>query len=69
MFAAGTVLTAVPLADPISKAGSTQLILALLVGIAVIVGLITWLKMHPFLALILGSARWPSSRGSLRRQD
>jgi gluconate:H+ symporter, GntP family len=45
-----------PSADPISSAGNTQLILALLVGIAVIVGLITWLKMHPFLALILGSA-------------
>ena len=32
------------------------LILAALLGIAVVVVLITWLKMHPFLALILGSA-------------
>src|SRR5690242_20569555 len=56
MSAAGTVLTSLPLADPISKAGPTQLILALLVGIAVIVGLISWLKMHPFLALSLGTA-------------
>ena len=56
MSAAGTVLTSLPLADPISKAGPTQLILALLVGIAVIVGLISWLKMHPVLALILGTA-------------
>jgi GntP family gluconate:H+ symporter len=45
-----------PLADPISKAGNGQLILACLAGIAVIVVLISWLKMHPFLALILGSA-------------
>jgi len=55
--AAATTLVAptLPAADPISSAGNTQLILALLVGIAVIVGLITVLKMHPFLALILGS--------------
>jgi gluconate:H+ symporter, GntP family len=32
------------------------LVTAALVGIAVVVLLITWLKMHPFLALILGSA-------------
>ena len=32
------------------------LILAALLGIAAVVLLITWLKMHPFLALILGSA-------------
>jgi GntP family gluconate:H+ symporter len=56
--AAASTLVAptLPAADPISSAGNTQLILALLAGIAVIVGLITWLKMHPFLALILGSA-------------
>ncbi|MBV9847098.1 MAG: gluconate transporter, partial [Kutzneria sp.] len=34
----------------------SQLLLAALAGIAVIVLLITWLKVHPFLALILGSA-------------
>jgi GntP family gluconate:H+ symporter len=56
MSATITAASILPSADPISSAGNTQLILALLVGIAVIVGLITWLKMHPFLALILGSA-------------
>jgi gluconate:H+ symporter, GntP family len=56
MSATVTAASALPAADPISSAGSTQLILALLAGIAVIVGLITWLKMHPFLALMLGSA-------------
>jgi GntP family gluconate:H+ symporter len=56
MSAAGAVLTAVPTADPISSAGNTQLVIACLVGIAVIVVLISWLKMHPFLALIIGSA-------------
>jgi GntP family gluconate:H+ symporter len=32
-----------------------QLIIAALIGIAVIVTLITWLKVHPFLALLLGA--------------
>jgi len=35
---------------------STRLILAAVLGIAAVVLLITWLKVHPFLALILGSA-------------
>ena len=60
MSAVGAVLSSSPsispLADPISTAGNGQLILACLAGIAVIVVLISWLKMHPFLALILGSA-------------
>ncbi len=56
MSTVGAVLATTPLADPISKAGNGQLVLACLVGIAVIVVLISWLKMHPFLALILGSA-------------
>jgi gluconate:H+ symporter, GntP family len=34
----------------------TQLIIAALLGIATVVVLITWLKVHPFLALIFGSA-------------
>jgi GntP family gluconate:H+ symporter len=39
-----------------AKGGSdTQLILAAVLGIAAVVLLITWLKVHPFLALILGS--------------
>ncbi|AOS62558.1 GntT/GntP/DsdX family permease [Actinoalloteichus hymeniacidonis] len=33
----------------------TRLVVAALAGIAVIVGLITWLKVHPFLALTLGA--------------
>jgi GntP family gluconate:H+ symporter len=55
-MSATVVPTLLPFADPISSAGNVQLILALLAGIAVIVGLITWLKMHPFLALMLGTA-------------
>jgi GntP family gluconate:H+ symporter len=38
------------------SAHDTQLAAAALLGIAVVVLLITWLKLHPFLALILGSA-------------
>jgi GntP family gluconate:H+ symporter len=34
----------------------TQLIIAAVLGIAAVVVLITWLKVHPFLALILGAA-------------
>ncbi len=43
-------------ADPVTPAaGSVQLIIAALIGIAVIVVLITFFKFHPFLGLILGS--------------
>lgn len=42
-------------ADPGPTASTPQLVLAAIIGIAVIVGLIVWLKMHPFLALVLGS--------------
>jgi GntP family gluconate:H+ symporter len=38
------------------SASNGVLILAAIIGIAVVVVLITWLKVHPFLALILGSA-------------
>jgi GntP family gluconate:H+ symporter len=41
---------------PATDAGTAQLILAAVVGIATIVVLIVWLKLHPFLALMLGSA-------------
>ncbi|MBN1091863.1 gluconate transporter [Blastococcus sp. TML/M2B] len=34
----------------------TQLVVAALLGIAAVVVLITWLKVHPFLALVLGAA-------------
>ena len=49
------LLAGLPTADP-PKAGNTQLVLATLLSIAVVVVLITVLKMHPFLALVLGSA-------------
>jgi hypothetical protein len=35
---------------------STQLVIAALLGIAAVVALIVWLKVHPFVSLILGSA-------------
>ena len=40
------------LIDPV--ASGLQLVIAALVGIALIVTLITWAKIHPFLALIVG---------------
>ncbi|WP_030151186.1 gluconate:H+ symporter [Oerskovia turbata] len=41
---------------PTTDAGTTQLILAAVVGIATIIVLIVWLKLHPFLSLMIGSA-------------
>ena len=38
-----------------SSASDFRLVLAAILGIAAVVLLITWLKVHPFLALILGS--------------
>src|SRR5687768_14077564 len=47
----------IPLAaEAISDAGSGQLVLAALLGIAVVVLLIAWAKWHPFLALVMGAA-------------
>jgi GntP family gluconate:H+ symporter len=47
---------AVPPVTPIEPAGSDlQLIIAAIVGVAVIIVLITWLKVHPFLALAIGA--------------
>jgi GntP family gluconate:H+ symporter len=43
-------------APPAPAAGGGQLILAAVLGIAVVVLLISWLQVHPFLALIAGSA-------------
>ncbi|MFI5890269.1 GntP family permease [Actinoplanes sp. NPDC051513] len=43
-------------AEAITDAGTTQLVLAAVLGIAAVVLLIAWAKFHPFLALILGSA-------------
>ncbi len=39
-----------------AASGSPQLITAAVLGIATVVLLITWAKVHPFLALIVGSA-------------
>ncbi len=47
---ATTALQVVPLA-----VSNTQLILVALAGFAVIIALITWLKVHPFLALTIGA--------------
>ncbi|MGW4940734.1 GntP family permease [Actinoplanes sp. NPDC004185] len=43
-------------AEAITSAGTGQLVLAAVLGIAVVVLLIAWAKWHPFLALILGAA-------------
>jgi gluconate:H+ symporter, GntP family len=52
-----TTLSLATAADqPLSHAGSGQLILAALAGIATVVLLIVWAKFHPFIALILGTA-------------
>jgi gluconate:H+ symporter, GntP family len=50
LMAAGTTTPA------LSNAGNAQLIVAALLGIAVVVLLITWAKFHPFIALMLGTA-------------
>jgi GntP family gluconate:H+ symporter len=42
-------------AEAITDAGTTQLVLAAVLGIAAVVLLIAWAKFHPFLALIIGS--------------
>jgi GntP family gluconate:H+ symporter len=42
-------------AEAITKAGTAQLVLAAVLGIAAVVLLIAWAKWHPFLALIVGS--------------
>lgn len=49
-------LLAADAAEPLSSASSGQLALAALAGIAVVIIGITVVKLHPFLALILGSA-------------
>ena len=56
--AAGAIPAGLPFADapPPVYAGNTQLILACVLGILAVVVLITWGKVHPFLALMLGSA-------------
>jgi GntP family gluconate:H+ symporter len=54
---AAAVPARLPLADePPVYAGSAQLVAACILGILAVVVLITWAKVHPFLALMLGSA-------------
>jgi GntP family gluconate:H+ symporter len=57
LLAGGAVAaTTLPQAADAAPAASTpQLVVAAVAGIAVIIVLIVWLKMHPFLALVLGS--------------
>jgi len=56
LLAQGAAVTALPhAADAAPTASTPQLVVAAVAGIAVIVTLIVWLKMHPFLALVLGS--------------
>jgi GntP family gluconate:H+ symporter len=52
---AAAARTAAPAPAPTPSGPEGQLIFAALAGIAVIVVLITWLKLHPFLSLLLGS--------------
>jgi GntP family gluconate:H+ symporter len=52
---ASTLIAATPPEPVKAVAGTGQLITAALIGIAVLVVLITFFKLHPFLALILGS--------------
>lgn len=55
----GPVPHLLPLAEDVpdlTDAGNTQIVLAVLLGIAAVVVLIVWAKMHPFLALMLGTA-------------
>ena len=56
--ASATIPAGLPFADepPPVYAGNAQLVLACVLGILAVVLLITWGKVHPFLALMLGSA-------------
>jgi GntP family gluconate:H+ symporter len=55
--------TLLPLVDPITSAGNTQLIVAALLGIATVVVLITVAKFHPFLGLLIGTAVMGAAAG------
>lgn len=43
-------------AESTATAGETQLVVAAVIGIALIIGLIVWAKLNPFLSLMIGSA-------------
>jgi GntP family gluconate:H+ symporter len=49
-----TLLTALPLVIPMAVT-DTRLIVSAIAGFVVIIGLITWLKLNPFLALTIGA--------------
>jgi GntP family gluconate:H+ symporter len=51
----GTLLSAADPVPPTTTAPEWALILAALIGIATIVVLITWVKLHPFLSLLIGA--------------
>lgn len=55
LFGALRVVSAAAPPAPHPSAPEPQLILAAVVGVALIVVLITWLKIHPFLSLLLGA--------------
>ena len=56
MFSVSVLATSQPLAQPLSHAGNAHLLLAAVLAIAAVVLLIVWGKLHPFLALMLGTA-------------
>jgi len=56
MFSVSVLATSQPLGQPLSHAGHAQLLLAAVLAIAAVVLLIVWGKLHPFLALMLGTA-------------
>ena len=51
-----TTLTVLAAEQPLTNAGNAQLIVAALLGIGTVVVTIVWGKVHPFVALILGTA-------------
>ncbi|WP_295121969.1 GntP family permease [uncultured Leifsonia sp.] len=55
LFGALRVVSAAAPPAPHPSASEPQLIVAAVVGVALIVVLITWLKIHPFLSLLLGA--------------
>ena len=56
-------------AATVQASSDAQLIIAAVVAIAVVIVLITWLKVHPFLALIIGTAILGVVAGLGRHQD
>lgn len=59
---AALALTTLPVAQATSSS-DTRLVVAAVAGVAVIVLLITWLRLHPFLSLVLGSVTMAVAAG------